>query len=304
MLLRRAVAAAYRDRALEDGAPAESRLRIGFVSGHFWGHTVWHVVIKGWLAGLRARGFECYGYAVEGPEDGETEKARALCRRFVSGERPLEQWADEIAADRPHVIIYPALSYSGVCDRLALLRLAPVQCTTFGECETSGSPVMDWYLSSDLMEPADGDAHYTERLARLPDLALSYPGRQGTPSGRGREHQGLRPDAVLFVSPHLLVKYLPRHDELYARVAAEMPDAQLVFFKDWRVERASRVVSRRLEAAFAAHDVDPGRSLVFLDRLSKPTISHCCRPRTCTSTYRGGTAVRRRRRRWSGICLL
>jgi protein O-GlcNAc transferase len=268
-VLRRAVLSALPDG--DSAAPrmpaSRGRIRVGFVSSHFHNHTIWHVAIRGWLAGLTARGFQCYGYHAGDREDEVTAEARSLCTGFISGDRPARAWAEAIARDRPHAIVYPACGYSGTVDRLALLRLAPIQCATFGQCETSGSPVMDYFLSSDLMEPADGDRHYTERLVRLPDLGLSYPPRRGSPAGRGRDLPGLRPDAVVVLSPHILAKYLPQHDELYARIAAAAPDAQLVFFKDARVETISRVVEGRLRDAFAAAGVDPDGRLVFLDRL-------------------------------------
>jgi protein O-GlcNAc transferase len=265
-LVSRAVSAAFPGQRVTLSG-RDRPLRVGFVSNQFWSHTMWHVITRGWLSGLSERGLDCYGYAVGGREDGQTEVARSVCRRFVSGERSAGEWADIIAADELDALIYPALSYSGVVDRLAFLRLAPVQCTTFGECETSGSPEMDYFLSSDLMEPADGDRDYTEQLVRLPDLALSYPGRRGEASELGRDHPGLREDAVLYFSPHLVIKYLPRHDELYARIAADVPDAQFVFVKDRRIERSSRVLLQRLREAFSARGVDPEGRLIFLDRL-------------------------------------
>ena len=52
--------------------------------------------------------------------------------------------------------------------QLAAQRLAPVQCNSLGHPETSGLPTIDYFLSSDLMEPLDAARHYTERLVRLP----------------------------------------------------------------------------------------------------------------------------------------
>ncbi len=75
-----------------------------------------------------------------------------------------------------------------VAGRLAAQRLAPVQCVTWGQPETTGMPTMDYFLSSALMEPPDGDAHYTERLVRLPQLGLCYlpEGRPAVDAGSGR----------------------------------------------------------------------------------------------------------------------
>ncbi len=269
-LVHRARLAAHPD---DGGEPAmhglSGALRVGFVSNHFHSHTTWHVVIRGWIAGLRARGFACHGYSLGTFADTCTDDARRDCVRFLHGERPFREWCEAIRADRLHALIFPGLAFSPTLDRLAHMRLAPVQCVSFAYCDTSGSPNMDYFLSSGLMEPGGGDAHYTEQLVRLPDLAFSYPGARVDPSARGREHPGIRHGTVLYLSPHLPRKYLPQHDDLYARIAAGVPESQVVFVRDPRVEAVSRLLERRLRGAFEARGVDPARHLVFLDRLDR-----------------------------------
>ena len=82
--------------------------------------------------------------------------------------------------------------------RLAALRLAPVQCTTWGHPDSSGLPTMDYYLSSEVMEPPDADAHYTERLVRLPGLGIHYnaPHDDCATADRGRVGIARRRDGV------------------------------------------------------------------------------------------------------------
>lgn len=269
-LLHSALAAAY--PGIEEpvaSPPIDGKIRIGIVSNHFRTHTIWNVITRGWLAGLNKRGFACFGYSHGSVEDECTETSRRDCVRFVSGKRTYLDWCEEIRADRLHAILYPALSYSGTIDRLALTRLAPVQCVGLGHCETSGYPTLDYFLSSELMEPDDGDDHYTERLVRLPDLGISYPAAHINPSQRGRNHAGIRADAILYLSPHPQKKYLPWNDDLYARIAEAVPASQLVFFRDPRVWAPSRVMERRLRSAFEARRIDPDQHLVFLDWLNR-----------------------------------
>ena len=82
----------------------------------------------------------------------------ALCERFVRGPLSLDAWRQAILADAPHVIIYPEVGMDRVSAQLAAQRLAPVQCNAWGHPDTSGLPTLDYYLSSDLMEPPDGAA--------------------------------------------------------------------------------------------------------------------------------------------------
>ena len=163
LLLQRSVLVAHPDLGAELPLPSrDERLPVGFVSHQFHNHTVWHVITRGWLAGLRRRGFDCFGYQVGKREDECSEVSRRDCVRFRSGTWSLREWADVVRGDRLHALIYPALGYSKTANRLALARPAPVQCVTLGHCETSGYPAMDYFLSGALMEPDDGDAHYTE----------------------------------------------------------------------------------------------------------------------------------------------
>ncbi len=58
---------------------------------------------------------------------------------------------------------------------LALSRLAPVQCVTWGHPSTTGLETIDYYLSSELFETEDADQYYTEKLVRLKTIpAYSY----------------------------------------------------------------------------------------------------------------------------------
>src|SRR6202022_4382812 len=127
-----------------------------------------------------------------------TEVAAALCDRFVAGPRPLDGWRGEIAGDAPHVLLFPEIGMDKVSAQLAAMRLAPVQCTSWGHPVTSGFPTIDYFLSSDLMEPAEADAHYSERLVRLPNLSIHYEPTVVVPAAMTRGELGLRADAVVY----------------------------------------------------------------------------------------------------------
>src|SRR6202042_3454456 len=59
------------------------------------------------------------------------------------------------------VLIYTDIGMAGKNYQYASMRLAPVQCTAWGRPVTSGLPTIDYYLSSELMEPENGQEHYT-----------------------------------------------------------------------------------------------------------------------------------------------
>ena len=76
---------------------------------------------------------------------------------------------------------------------LAFSRLAPVQCVSFGHPDTTGIPTMDYFVSNDLYETPGSEAHYSERLFRLHDLAsLAYYYRpERSAQRKDRRHFGL-----------------------------------------------------------------------------------------------------------------
>ncbi|CAK0750711.1 protein O-GlcNAc transferase [Gammaproteobacteria bacterium] len=271
-LMGRAMALAYPAWAstpmLPPPAPGEP-LRVGFVSGRFRNHVDWHAIIRGWLTALDPDRFAVSGYMLDDQQDECTNEARRYCVRFTVGHRSLSDWCETIRADRPHLLIYPEIGQCWPATRLAMLRLAPVQCVAGGRCVTSGLPTMDYFLGSDAMEPADGDAHYSERLVRLPNLAYIYRRPPLHAVRRDREEFGLRAGAVVYLSPHTLLKYLPQHDDLYPRIAERVGDCQFVFVRHPTTEALTLQFERRIVAAFSARGLDWRRHVRLLPHMEE-----------------------------------
>ena len=121
-------------------------------------------------------------------------------------------WRRAILGDAPHVLIYPEVGMDPVSAQLAAQRLASVQCNSWGHPDTSGFPTLDYYLSSDLMEPGNGQEHYTERLVRLPNLSIYYDEPAAPAVALSREDLGLRAEATVYWCGQSLFKYLPQYD--------------------------------------------------------------------------------------------
>lgn len=95
---------------------------------------------------------------------------------------------------------------------LPFYRLAPVQCTSWGIQVTSGIPTVDYYLSSKLVEPADADTHYTEKLV-CADTLLTYQYRSHLPETvKRREDFGFRRDQHIYLFPQQMGKFHPDFD--------------------------------------------------------------------------------------------
>jgi protein O-GlcNAc transferase len=245
----------------------KDQIRVGILSAYFYRHSNWKIPIKGWLAGLDRDRFEVYGYHLGGREDQETETARALCRRFISGPRRLAEWVETIRADRLHVLLVPGIGMDPLTTRLAALKLAPVQATSWGHPETSGLPSIDHFLSSALMEPPGADAHYTERLIRLPNLSIAYATLPVEPAPVTRAALGIPVEATFYWCCQSLYKYLPRYDSVFPAIAAADPAACFAFIAYPGDVAVTEIFRQRLTAVFAARGLDANHFCRFLPRL-------------------------------------
>src|SRR5262245_8368989 len=256
--------------ALAEPPGVVERVRVGIVSGFFCSHSNWKIPIKGWLSQLDRREFELSGYYTGSKEDGETRRAVALCDRFVQGPMSIERWRQTISADAPHVLIFPEVGMDRATAQLAAQRLAPVQCNSWGHPDTSGLPTLDYYLSSDLMEPADGEEHYTERLVRLPNLSIYYEPSDLAPISLARSDLALRATATVYWCGQSLYKYLPQFDEVFPRIARDVGDCQFVFIQYQGGTHVTEMFKKRLGRAFAAVGSRAEDYCVFLPRLDQP----------------------------------
>src|SRR5262249_39662067 len=244
-------------------APGEP-IRVGIVSSFFYRHSNWKIPIKGWVSQLDRSRFHVTGYHLGAIRDEQTDAAEGLCDRFVHRTLDTDGWRREILADAPHVLIYPGLLMDISSIQLAAQRLARVQCNSWGHPETSGLPTMDYFLSSDLMEPTDADAFYTEKLVRLPNLSIYYEPVDTEPVPVTREELGFRPNATVFWSGQSLFKYLPQYDDVFVRIAREVGDCQFIFLRHFGAPKITAIIQERLERAFAAAGMRAEDHCIFL----------------------------------------
>ena len=232
------------------------RLKVAVVSPHLYSHSVWHAIARGWFAHMDPVRVALHAVHTGVKSDVHTTFARERAAGFIHGQRSLAQWIEVIAALAADVILYPAIGMDDVTANLASLRLAPVQLATWGHPETTGFPTIDGYLSGAAFEPAGAEAHYTERLIRLPGLGASFMGQGAEPVPPDLVALGLDAARPILLCPGTPFKYAPGHDATLAAIARAVPGAQLVFFgmKDNSVKPARLL--QRIAGQFAAEGLD------------------------------------------------
>ena len=269
--------------------PAQGeRIRLGIVSGFFCDHTLWKLFLEGWLTHIDRTRFEVIGFHTGRVADAQTARGASLCDRFVHALPSAAAWRDAITGATPHVLLYPEVGMEPTAGRLAAMRLAPVQCVAWGQPETSGMPTIDYFLSSALMEPPDGDANYTERLVRLPNLGLCYAPEVSQPpfsrvmvgpdltAARTREkdsshHPHAVPDqsVPVFWSGQALYKYLPQYDAVFPRIATELGACRFIFIAFAKSQAVTDAFHDRLRQVFAAYGLDADQHVVILTPMSQ-----------------------------------
>lgn len=250
-------------RRLEKG----DRLRVGFLSSFFRDCTAGKY-FRSWIEDLDPGQFEVFVYYTGHVTD---EFSAALGARAEHYRRILDtapRVADAVLADRLDALVFPDVGMDTASYLLAGMRLAPVQCAGWGHPVTTGQAGIDHFLSCALMEPEGAEAHYTERLVRLPGIGTRY-ARPGGASGKSRADLGMPESGRLYLCPQSLFKIHPDNDALFAGVLVADPGARLVFFRD-HDEPLTEHFQDRLFRELARYGAGGPSRTVFL-----PRMGHC-----------------------------
>jgi len=148
--------------------------------------------------------------------------------------------------------------------RLGAMRLAPVQCVSWGHPETTGFATIDVFLSNALMEPPNSAAHYSEKLVLLPNLSTYYEPSETVPPILDRADFGMRADATVYWSGQAIYKYLPQFDQVFPKIALAAGDCQFIFIEFAKSRAVTDILRTRLDRAFASVGLDAADYCVFL----------------------------------------
>ena len=152
-LVSKIMARAYPQFALPLQKNSTGKIRVGIVTGFMHEHSVWKIPTRGWAHHLDRERFSVHGYYTGVKDDHCTVEARRLFDTITHSPHDFEALCRTISSNRLDVLIYPDIGMDPTCAKLAGLRLAPVQCVSLGHPMTTGLPTMDYFLTSDLMEP-------------------------------------------------------------------------------------------------------------------------------------------------------
>lgn len=222
---------------------AGSRLRIGFLSAYLRDHTIGRLNL-GRVQHLPRKQFEVVVLSVGQHEDEMAQAFRKAADKFVVVPREVARARQIVADQELDILLFTDVGMDALTYTLAFSRMAPIQIATWGHPVTTGSPTMDYFLSSGFLEIPEADAHYTEKLLRLPSLGTYYYQPRLTGPAKKRRDFGLLEAQHLYVCPQTLFKFHPEFDGVLAEILRRDRQGQLILIEG-RTANWTRLVKAR-----------------------------------------------------------
>lgn len=200
------------------------RLRIGYFSHCLRRHSVgW---LSRWLFQHHDRTqFELYGYfwnyqhhdTLQDWFVEQVEHAYKLGRDGLA-------IAEQIYQDDIDILIDMDSITADICSEVMALKPAPVQATWLG-WDASGLPAIDYFIADPYVLSEAADAHYAEKIWRLPQTYIAIDGFEvGVPTLR-RDSLGIPADAIIYLSGQSASKRHPETVRSQLRIIAAVPNS-------------------------------------------------------------------------------
>lgn len=268
---------------------ADRRLRIGFVFRQATNHTVARH-FAGWLNSMDTSQFETHLFPLTHRRDwmslylrGQVDVCHPATEDFTTA-------VNAIREANLDLLMHIAIGMDPLTLQISALRLAPVQCATWGHPVSTGLPSIDYFISAGGMEPDDGNTHYSERLVTLPGTGVTMPETVLPKVTATRAELGMPERSPVYVSAQSLFKYMPQYDDLYARIACEVDDAVFVF-AEGEIPAWTRTFRKRIETPFRSLGLSPENHIRVLPQRQLEeyfALLRCCDVMLDTLGWSGG----------------
>jgi protein O-GlcNAc transferase len=255
-------------QASRNRRPKGRKIRVGFVSAYFRDHTIGRLNL-GRIRGLSRDAFEVVVVSLGRPTHDMALSFRSAADQYVTVPRNVGTARQTIADLEVDVLVFADIGMDALTQSLCYSRMAPIQAVTWGHPDTTGSPTIDYFVSSALAETPEAQSHYTERLERLPNLGVYYERPQLTGSKRTKESFGLSHNKHTYLCPQTSFKFHPMFDEALRGILESDPNGELVVLEG-RVAPWTEALKRRWERVLP----DGIRRVKFLKTLSQPDFLH------------------------------
>ena len=202
-------------------------IKIGFISSFFTNHSV-SKMYKNLIQKLDQKFFKRFVYYADNKFDHITNEIKQDADHFFS-HTDVDQLINQISKDNLDVLLYLDIGMSPRIQILSSLRLAPIQCNTYGHPVTSGFKNIDYYFSSELMESQNSQKHYSEKLISLPGIGIDY----DSPNLSIIKKPNIlnKSNATIFLNLQSLFKLLPQDDHIYLDILKKHSNCRFWFLQ-------------------------------------------------------------------------
>ncbi|WP_017293781.1 O-linked N-acetylglucosamine transferase, SPINDLY family protein [Geminocystis herdmanii] len=242
------------------------KIKVGYISSKMFDNVIGELFYN-WIKYHNQELFEVNCYYIGHKVDQITKIYQENSDKFSHIQSNFELVCKTIIEDQLDILIFLDLGMSPELTKIAGLRLAPIQCKGWGPPVTSGSPMIDYFLTSDLMENPQGEKHYNEKLIRLPNLAFSYPRPKLPNIIKSRKMFNLPEDAVIYWSCQSLFKYLPQYDYIFPRIASQVTNSKFIFIEFPLSQFVNNQFLKRLKKAFEKYNLNIEDYCIFMQGL-------------------------------------
>ncbi|MBD8644490.1 tetratricopeptide repeat protein [Stenotrophomonas sp. CFBP 13724] len=236
-------------------------LRIGLLSNGFGAHPTGLLTVAVFEHLRQDTALDIHLFALNGDDGSPIRQRLCAATRLhdVAGLRHADV-AARIRAEGIDVLFDLRGWGGGGVPEVLALRPAPVQVNWLAYPGTSGAPWMDVVLADDFVLPAALEAHFSERVVRLPRAFQPSDNTRALQPAPSRAACGLPEKGVVFCCFNNSYKLNPRSMARAFQVLQGVPGSVL-----WLLSGPGRADARLRDAARAA-GVDPAR-LVFMAKL-------------------------------------
>lgn len=234
-----------------------TRLNIGFVSGDLRNHPVGYF-LESMLRFLSQRNVRLVAYSTISAQDELSQRIRANFSDWrMIGDLSDTRSAELIRQDDIHILL--DLSGHTAQHRLSMFALkpAPVQASWLGYFATTGIDQMDWVIGDSYVAPEGAEAHFTERIWRLPECYLCFTPPAISPAVE--DLPAINASHITFGCFNNLAKVNDAVIALWAKVLQAIPDSAL-FLKCAQLHDPA--VIQRTYARFARHGIGSERLIL------------------------------------------
>jgi predicted O-linked N-acetylglucosamine transferase (SPINDLY family) len=249
-------------RSRQNVKPKSTRIRVGFYSHFIAAHSVTFAFAKT-LEALNAIG-EIDIYLITDAvlsADVVAKMYPTLKDRTIQTTRDLQNTRDVVSSLELDILVYLDIGMDPFTFLLAFSRLAPIQCVMTGHPVTTGISTIDYFFSSELTEPDDGQEHYSEKLIPFRHVGFVFNRITMPAAVKPRAEFGMPDSTRIYLCPMTLQKIHPDFDDAIEKILRLDGGGAVAFVDSPQTPEWGRQLRRRFEKT-----IDPSlrERIVFL----------------------------------------